>query len=248
MNVILPEYDHVERGLRFGRNVYEGYQRGLATSDPDRLLAITKDASYARAEKIATERVLTFPARRADIFLILKYFLPAIPHGHVIEFGCFRGGMAMMMASICKDVLPGVHVYALDTFRGMPEVDPVVDFVKTDSFKVKVDYAETVEFAAKNGLDNLTFVEGRFEDTAVSILDAAKKIAFVHIDCDIRSAVAYAYEVVKPYLVDGAYIVFDDATGAGFIGATEVVEEFVIRRDRMHSEQIYPHFVFRHNL
>src|ERR1700722_14074903 len=81
MNVILPEYDHVERGLRFGRNVYEGYQRGLATSDRDRLLAITKDASYVQAEKIATDRVLTFPARRANIFLILKNFLPAIPHG-----------------------------------------------------------------------------------------------------------------------------------------------------------------------
>ena len=28
-------------------------------------------------------------------------------------------------------------------------------------------------------------------------------------------------------------------------GATEVVESLVIRRDGMHSEQIFPHYVFR---
>ena len=40
-------------------------------------------------------------------------------------------------------------------------------------------------------------------------------------------------------------MVFDDATAASCLGATEVVEELVIRRDGRHCEQIYPHFVFR---
>ena len=43
----------------------------------------------------------------------------------------------------------------------------------------------------------------------------------------------------------GGYVVFDDATVSSCIGATEAVEDLLIRRDGLNSEQIYPHFVFR---
>jgi len=66
-----------------------------------------------------------------------------------------------------------------------------------------------------------------------------------HIDCDIRSAVAYSYNVVRPFTVPGGYLVFDDATVSSCLGATEVVEEQVVGRDGLRSEQIYPHYVFR---
>jgi len=46
-------------------------------------------------------------------------------------------------------------------------------------------------------------------------------------------------------MVPGGYIVFDDATTSSCIGATAVVEDDVIRRDGLNSEQIFPHFVFR---
>jgi hypothetical protein len=68
----------------------------------------------------------------------------------------------------------------------------------------------------------------------------------VHIDCDIYSAVKYSYQVCKPFMVPMGYYVFDDATSGTCIGATEAVEECVIREDRLHAEQIFPHFVFRH--
>jgi hypothetical protein len=48
-------------------------------------------------------------------------------------------------------------------------------------------------------------------------------------------------------MVEGGYIVFDDALYSSCIGATEVVEETVIRRDGLNSEQVYPHMVFRHH-
>jgi hypothetical protein len=46
-------------------------------------------------------------------------------------------------------------------------------------------------------------------------------------------------------MVDGGYIIFDDATTSTCIGATEVVEDLIIRRDGLNSEQAWPHFVFR---
>jgi predicted O-methyltransferase YrrM len=192
--------------------------------------------------------VLTFLPKRANIFLILKYFLGALPKGNIVEFGSFRGGMAMMMASICQDLHPDATVYALDTFEGMPTVDPSIDHVHAGSFKQDVNYDEIVGYAASRGLNNIKFVKGLFQDTADAVLREAKTVSLVHIDCDIRSAVEFSYEVVQPYLVDGAYIIFDDANHWAFIGATEVIEDLVIRRDDKRSEQVDPHYVFRHNL
>jgi hypothetical protein len=78
------------------------------------------------------------------------------------------------------------------------------------------------------------------------VLARAGRVALAHIDCDIQSAVLYSYEVSRPYMVPRGYYVFDDATVSSCIGATEVVEDVVVARDGLRSEQIYPHFVFRH--
>ena len=94
-------------------------------------------------------------------------------------------------------------------------------------------------------LDNLVLVKGFFEDTNDSVMAQAEKISLAHIDCDIQPAVKYSYEGVKPFMVNGGYIVFDDATVSSCIGATEIVEDLLIRRDGLNSEQIWPHFVFR---
>jgi hypothetical protein len=46
-------------------------------------------------------------------------------------------------------------------------------------------------------------------------------------------------------MVKGGYIVFDDTLASSCIGATDVVEQILIARDNLRSEQIYPHHVFR---
>ena len=95
------------------------------------------------------------------------------------------------------------------------------------------------------GLSNLEFRKGLFQDTAEEVLGEAGAVLLAHIDCDAYSAVAYAYDVVSGFMVPGGYLVFDDATASTCLGATEAVEERVIRRDGLSSEQIYPQFVFR---
>ena len=59
------------------------------------------------------------------------------------------------------------------------------------------------------------------------------------------SAVAYSYDVTKPYMVDGGYWVFDDALYSSCIGAMEAIEEVVIQRDGRFAEQSWPHLVYR---
>ena len=53
------------------------------------------------------------------------------------------------------------------------------------------------------------------------------------------------YENVKPFLIDGAYLIFDDPLLPTCIGAFEAVEEYLPRRDGLHAEKVFPHLPIR---
>jgi hypothetical protein len=148
------------------------------------------------------------------------------------------------MAYIAKKLYPGMKVFALDSFEGMPPTDKNVDAHNAGDFS-DTDFDGLQKRIDALGLDNLILVKGFFENTNDEVMSKAKNICMAHIDCDIGPAVKYSYENSKPYMVDGGYMVFDDATVSSCIGATEVVEDLLIRRDKLNSEQIWPHFVFR---
>ena len=235
----------VDPGVRKGRNVREGYQRAIGLKHGDVAKRVQADPLFIEALALAKGRSLVPLPKLMNIFLLLKLFLPKIPFGDIIEFGSFRAGCAMFMGRICSAINPSIKIYALDTFEGMPESDPSLDTFKRNSFS-NVDFAEVQSALHSSGLRNVHLVRGLFQDTAVGTLENSSRIALVHVDCDNYAPVCYAYETVLPHLVPGAYIVFDDATEPGCTGATEAVEALVIRRDGKHSEQIYPHWVFRH--
>lgn len=232
--------------FRNGRSVQDGYARGWGLQFDNLRERIHKDPLFVHAWEFANGRTVMGEWNQLNLFLILKYFLAPFADGHIVEFGAYRGGNAMFMAFIAKWLYPGMKIYALDTYTGMPQTDPAIDAHGPGGF-ADVDIAELRATATQRGLDNLVFVQGMFEDTAPDLLAnvIGPKVALAHIDCDIYSGVAYSYEVVKPYMMPRGYIVFDDATVASCIGATEAVEELVIQRDGLRSEQIYPHFVFR---
>lgn len=232
--------------IRKGRNVQDGYSRGVGLQFGALADAVRRDPIYTEAVGLAHGRTIVAEHNRMNLFLILRAFLDAVP-GDVIEFGSYKGGNAIFMASVLKQVHPGRRVFSLDTFSGMPETDLTVDAHRPGDFR-DVDLDELRAFAARKGLDNLEFVKGLFQDTAEGVLARANTIALAHIDCDIYSAVAYSYEIVRPRMTQGGYVAFDDACFSSCIGATEAVEELLIRRDGLHAEQIYPHFVFRAGL
>jgi hypothetical protein len=239
----LPD-PRVEQSIRKGRNLYEGYQRGIGLQFSNLGARIAVDPDFCRARALAGGRTIIGDASLANIFLLLKFFLPRLPVGNIVEFGSYKGGSAIFMAALAERLLPGVEVIGFDTFRGMPATDRAVDAHRPGGFS-DVDITELREYVQWLGLQNLTFVQGYFEETALAVLQQRRSVAFCHIDCDIRSAVEYAYDVTKPYMVPGGYWVFDDPFAADCIGAAEAVEDVLIRRDGLNSEQLYPHYVFR---
>lgn len=245
MSDYLPVLGGKKNELRGGRNVYDGYQRGWGLEFGDLKARVSEDPDYRYAAGIANARSVLLLERMMNLFLLCKFFLPRLPHGHIVEYGSFRGGSAMFMAALAQRFLPGAQVYALDTFEGMPATDRAIDAHSAGDF-ANTNMEEIRQAADKLGLNNLHLVKGLFQDTAPTLLPQIGPIALAHIDCDIYSAVKYSYEVSKPHMLPMGYYVFDDATTSSCIGATEAVEAFVIQRDGLLSEQIYPHFVFRH--
>ena len=240
----LPHLPSMSQEIRNGRNVYEGYQRGWGLQFGDLRAKIMDDPLYKEAFEIAKDRTIMSEENRMNIFLLLRFFLPKIPFGHIIEYGAYRGGSAIFIAYVVQELYPGMKVFALDSFEGMPQTDKNIDAHNAGDF-ADADLDKLQARVDELKLDNLVLVKGLFENTNDGVIAQAGKISLAHIDCDIAPAVKYSYEGVMPSMVDGGYIVFDDATVSSCIGATEVVEDLLIRRDGLNSEQIWPHFVFR---
>ncbi len=240
----LPVVPSIPPGLRKGRSILDGYTRGWGLEYAGLKDKILADRLYVRSLELAAGRTIQDEVRRMNIFLILKYYLRYLPPGNIIEFGSYRGGSCIFMAAVCAALGLKTIVYGLDTFAGMPATDKAVDAHNRGDFG-GTDLAELREYVRHVGLRNVEFVQGRFEETAPSLLPQITPVTLAHIDCDIRSSVAYSYEAVMPYMARGGYIVFDDAQTSSCLGATEAVEDLLIRRDGLNAEQIYPHYVFR---
>lgn len=231
-------------GFIKGRCLKDGYTRGIGLRFGDIKEPLLRDKLFNEAYDAAKGRTIVGLERLMNLYLIIRFYLNKVPSGHIVEFGSYKGGSAIFMAYIAKQLYPDMKVYALDTFAGMPQTDSKKDIHSNGDFK-DTCYDDLVEYKNSLNLDNLEIVKGLFQDTTEYILKEAKNIALTHIDCDIYSAVQYSYDTIKKYLVNEGYIIFDDATAATCIGATEAVEDLLIRRDGLNSEQIYPHFVFR---
>lgn len=238
-----------EQGLRNGRSIRDGYARGWGLEFGGIRESVLEDPIYREAMALAQGRTIQAENCRMNLFLLARYFLPRLLEnssgGSIVEFGSFRGGSAIFLASVCRSLGLNVKVYGLDTFEGMPPTDKGVDAHNAGDF-AGVDLNELRAFVESSGLSkHLEFIQGIFEATAPALLAGAPPVLLAHIDCDVYASVAFAWDIVKPFMASGGYVAFDDAHVSSCLGATEAVEDLAIRRDGLNCEQIWPHFVFR---
>jgi predicted O-methyltransferase YrrM len=229
-----------------GRSLHDGYQRGCGLAHTNMPAAIEADLLYRTAVEASGGWSIMVGTKRMDLFLILTRFLGRLEHHDVIEFGSYRGGNALFMAHILRELHPEAKVYALDTYTGMPATDLTRDAHHAGDFS-DTSQADLEARRDALGLSNLIIVCGRFEDSFPAIAASGATFGMAHIDCDIYSAVKYAQEAVWPHMTKGGYVVYDDADAPTCIGATEAVEELIMDR-RLHAEQAWPHWVFRAGL
>lgn len=238
------KFPEMDKGLRKGRCPYDGYQRGYGLQFTKLKDTLNSDDLFKRARSVSQDRTVLNEFAIWNIYLIIVFYMSKIPSGHIVEYGSYLGGNAIFMAYLARELYPGMKVYALDTYEGMPSTDLGVDLHRKGDFS-DASFENLQSYIDELKLDNLVLVKGLIENTNEEVMRMAGAISLAYIDCDIAPAIKASYDGVKPYMVEGGYIVFDDATLSSCLGATEVVEDLVIRRDGLNSEQIFPHFVFR---
>jgi SAM-dependent methyltransferase len=239
------DIDGIPKGVRKGRSPHDGYIRGAGLQFGNIKELCTNDPDFRRAYELAKDRTIVDGYKLINIYMLFRFYLPQINPGAIAEFGCYKGGSCIFMASLAKRFLKGAKVFGFDTFQGMPQTDRAVDLHKAGDFS-DVNLPELRQYAAQAGLDNLTFVQGAFEETLPKVAGDLGPLALIHIDADIHSAVVYCYNEAKKFLVPGGYVVLDDPFTASCLGAFEAVEDQIIRGDNLSAEQVFPHLVFRY--
>jgi predicted O-methyltransferase YrrM len=235
----------VPSGIREGRSPREGYQRGWGLQFGGMRETVEAEALYRHAYTSIGLPTWVAPEKRANIYLIATRFLPGLASQDIIEFGTYKGGNALFMALVMRELAPKATIYALDTFAGMPTTDKALDAHNAGDFGDSSldDLNRRIDELT---LTNLVPVKWLFQDTFTT-LPSDTTFGLAHIDADIYSAVKYAQDVVWPRMTPGGYIVYDDADVSSCIGATQAVEELIMDK-RVHCEQIWPHFVYRAGL
>ena len=227
-----------------GKTIRDGYLRGCGIQFGNIPSLCGADPLFARAHALVQDRCVVNAPKLVNLFMLIKFFLPRLPAGHIVEFGSFRGGSAIFMAVVANELCPGTKVFGFDSFAGMPPTDGQRDIHNAGDFST-VSVSEVRQFAADAGVHNLELVEGMFEDTVPTVLPSIGPLRLSHIDCDLYDAIALSYDGSKAQMVPGGYIVFDDPLESTCLGGLEAIESLVIRRDGLHAEQAFPHLVYR---
>lgn len=76
---------NVENSIRKGRNLYEGYQRGIGLAFTNLAARIAVDPDFYRARALAGSRTIIGDGNLLNIFLLIKFFLPRLPFGHSLS-------------------------------------------------------------------------------------------------------------------------------------------------------------------
>jgi hypothetical protein len=228
---------------RKGRNVKAGNLRGWHI-EFGRLLEDARGfPDYQMARAACGDQTLVGEARLLNLYLIVKFALPAMA-GDVIEFGTYKGGSALFLASLLKSTGQRKVLYGCDTFEGMPETNKDIDMHSAGDFG-DASYDAIMARARSFGLErHLVLVKGRFEDTLPD-LQRGKQFSLAHVDCDIHDAICFVLGRIDGNLLPGAYVVFDDPLFSSCLGAMEAVEQVYIQGRGLFAEQAYPHLVFR---
>ncbi len=159
--------------------------------------------------------------------------------GDVVEMGTYKAASLIRLASF-RNVLENDFsrkIVAFDAFGKFP--------TKNLSLKVDFEFIEGFEKGGGDGLsreevaailahkkfDNVLLVEGNVFDTLPDFLNTypATRIAFLHLDMDVKEPTTYALEALYDRIVPNGIIVLDDYNAVA--GETDAVDEFISKKN-----------------
>lgn len=148
--------------------------------------------------------------------------------GDVIECGVYRGGGTIAMAKKLQELGVKKVVYGLDTFEGFPFAHEE-DKTNGKQLAYKGHLGDTsldgVQKAVdKAGVsDEVILMKGLFTESFPDLED--KKFCFAYVDADLYLSIKQSVEFLKPRMVEGGVIMFDDYNSNVWGGASRAVHE-----------------------
>lgn len=159
--------------------------------------------------------------RYTDEHLKFVHILEAINYVRVaelppvyFEFGCHSGRTfsAAIRAASYLD-LADAQFFAFDSFQGLPDVTTQDDGVFTaGSFATPAnEFVRLVKTMSGLRLPPQNIIEGFYETSLTAQLrERLPTVGVVHIDVDLYSSTVAVLDFIKPLLVVGTVIIFDD--------------------------------------
>jgi hypothetical protein len=130
------------------------------------------------------------------------------------EFGCHSGrtfSSAVRAGTFLN--LRDAQYYAFDSFEGLPPTDAHEDgYFQTGTFATsRSAFLQIVERNTGLRLDSDHVVQGFYSASLTKSLQARMpKVGVVHIDVDLYSSTVEVLKFIKPLMVVGTVLVFDD--------------------------------------
>ncbi len=165
------------------------------------------------------------PPRKRATALLAKSAL-TLPHGDMVETGCYYGTSAAIMLKILKDFDPcySKKLWVFDSFTGLPPP------TKEDNNQGRAGlFSSTEELFLNNMKDaqvydekRLVVTKGWFNDTLPG--SPVEKISFLRLDGDLFVSTWDALENLYHRVVPGGYIYVDDY--GSFYGCKEAIDKF----------------------
>ena len=132
----------------------------------------------------------------------------------VFEFGCHSGRTFVTAINSANYLnFSGVEFFAFDSFQGLPETNSKSDGVfKKGTFKTLLsNFQNIIKKKTYMKLPKENIFQGFYKDTLTKKLqERLPKIGMVHIDVDLYSSTCEVLNFIKPLLVEGTLILFDD--------------------------------------
>ena len=119
------------------------------------------------------------------------------PDNYYLEFGVFSGSSINFFSNKINK-----KIYGFDSFEGLKE-----DWLGTTVIKGTFDLKKKIPKLNSNVVP----ISGWIQDTLPIFIEEKKpKINFVHMDVDTYETTKFVLERIKPHLIKGAIILFDE--------------------------------------
>jgi hypothetical protein len=130
------------------------------------------------------------------------------------EFGCHSARTFSAAVNAGKYLgMSDLKLYAFDSFEGLPKTNVNEDgYFKSGMFCTsKTEFKKSLYQKTGVWIDDQYIVEGFYSESLTSEVQARMpKVGIVHIDVDLYSSTAEVLRFIKPLLVQGTLLMFDD--------------------------------------